>query len=39
VQGGHDVVVVARPTIEGARAQTVTADLGTLLARARLIGA
>lgn len=39
VQGGHDLVVVARPTIEGARAQTVTADLGTLLARARLIGA
>ena len=37
VSDGHDVVVVARPTIEGAKAHAVTADLETLLARARLI--
>lgn len=36
---GHDVVVVARPTIEGAKAQAVRSDLRNLLARARLLDA
>jgi ribonuclease P protein component len=35
----HDVVVVARPSIEGAGAQAVKSDLETLLTRARMLDA
>jgi ribonuclease P protein component len=39
LSGTHDVVVVARPSIEGAQAQAVKSDLETLLARARVLDA
>ena len=39
IDDGHDLVLVARPSIEGARAHAVTSELETLLARARLLSA
>jgi ribonuclease P protein component len=39
MRGSHDVVVVARPSIEGAKAQAVKSDLENLLARARVLDA
>ncbi len=39
IRGTHDVVVVARPSIEGAKAQAVKSDLETLLMRARVLDA
>ena len=39
IRGTYEVVVVARPSIEGAQAQAVKSDLETLLTRARVLDA
>jgi ribonuclease P protein component len=39
ITGTYEVVVVARPSIEGAKAQAVKSDLETLLTRARVLDA
>lgn len=37
ISGGHDIVLIARPGIEGAKAPQVESALGGLLAKAKLI--
>lgn len=37
VEGGHDVVVVAKPAIVVARTQELVAEVGELLSRAQVI--